>query len=161
MKIGIDFGTTFSLPATISENRAEVLLPRSLSGIPSVFYYDKDHGVLAGRKADNRADINPENAKREVKMDLNKPLSEWEFIADGKSFTRIEIISHIFREIIKNAIGVLVEKGFTSREISGAVVSVPAKFELREKCKRAVDGEPLLNENIRKNAQKSEPRQSA
>lgn len=38
MKIGIDFGTSFSLPAIYYLGTQKMLLPAGKYGIPSVFY---------------------------------------------------------------------------------------------------------------------------
>ena len=53
MKIGIDFGTSFSLPAGIINGIPTTLLPNGEYGIPSVFYYDSDVGILVGSEAEN------------------------------------------------------------------------------------------------------------
>ena len=51
MKIGIDFGTSFSLPAGLINDNAATLLPGGQYGIPSAFYYDKRQGVVIGKPA--------------------------------------------------------------------------------------------------------------
>ena len=53
MKIGIDFGTSFSLPAIHHLNNNIVLLPSGRYGVPSVFYYNRDEGVLVGEDAED------------------------------------------------------------------------------------------------------------
>lgn len=52
MKLGIDFGTSFSLGATIHLDGQVILLPNARYGIPSVLYYDDWDGVLIGDAAE-------------------------------------------------------------------------------------------------------------
>ena len=52
MKIGIDFGTSFSLPATSYLDQNVILLPGGKYGIPSVFFYSDWDGVLIGEEAE-------------------------------------------------------------------------------------------------------------
>ena len=62
MRIGIDFGTTFSLPAGMINGKPETLLPNGEYGIPSVFYYHSETGVQIGQPAVDSAEIDPANA---------------------------------------------------------------------------------------------------
>jgi hypothetical protein len=52
MKIGIDFGTTFSLPSCVVNGSPVALLPNGEYGIPSLFYYDSEVGIQIGTVAE-------------------------------------------------------------------------------------------------------------
>ena len=68
MKIGIDFGTSFSLPAALINNDPKTLLTSGQYGLPSVFYYDRSQGVLIGNHAEDQGYRHSENVVRNVKM---------------------------------------------------------------------------------------------
>lgn len=131
MKIGIDFGTTFSLPAGLINGTPSGLLKGSKYGIPSVFYYDRKSGVLIGTPADNRSKYRPENVVRNVKMEISNP-NKKNFRLDGKTFDKKQIVGSIFSEVKRFALEGIESKQLISQEIDGAVVSVPAAFTLRE-----------------------------
>ncbi|MCR5833930.1 MAG: Hsp70 family protein [Selenomonadaceae bacterium] len=131
MKIGIDFGTSFSLPVALINDNPAVLLPGGQYGIPSVFYYDKKQGVVIGEPANNLSVRRPDNVIRNIKMEISNPKKR-SFRIDNKIFSKKEIIGHIFEEIKNTALEGIETKQLTSQEIDGAVISVPAAFTLRE-----------------------------
>ncbi|MBR2775047.1 MAG: Hsp70 family protein [Selenomonadaceae bacterium] len=131
MKIGIDFGTSFSLPAGLINDDCRRLLPDKIYGVPSVFYYDKRQGIMIGGSADNRGKYRPENVVRNVKMEISNP-SKKTFNLDGKTFNKKQIVGRIINEVKKLALEEISRKQLVSREIDGAVISVPAAFTLRE-----------------------------
>lgn len=131
MKIGIDFGTTFSLPATLINGTPSTLLPGGAYGIPSVFYYDEKSGILIGEPAVNRGNIKVNNIVRDIKMEINNE----SFIPKkpgGKEFDKKEIVGNIIKEVVKIAKDEIERKQLSSQDIDGAVISVPAAFEMRE-----------------------------
>ncbi|MDO5132836.1 MAG: Hsp70 family protein [Eubacteriales bacterium] len=130
MKIGIDFGTSFSLPAGVINGSADTLLPNGEYGIPSVFYYDSEVGIQIGKDAEYNAEFYPMNVRRDIKMDIRA--HEDSFTADGRTFSKKEIIGHIFREITRVAQEQSERRELSSQSIDGAVISVPAAFDLRE-----------------------------
>jgi len=130
MKIGIDFGTSFSLPAGMINGAPSTLLPNGEYGIPSVFYYDEEVGVQIGNAADDNADFQPANVKRDIKMEISTHADS--FVADGKAFSKKQIIGHIFREITRVSKQESSRRELVSQNIEGAVISVPAAFTLRE-----------------------------
>ncbi|MDR3165783.1 MAG: Hsp70 family protein [Synergistaceae bacterium] len=130
MKIGIDFGTSFSLPAGIINGTPSTLLPNGEYGIPSVFYYDSEVGVQIGTAADDNANFQPLNVKRDIKMEISTHADS--FVADGKTFSKKQIIGHIFKEITRVSRQEGARRELVSQSIDGAVVSVPAAFTLRE-----------------------------
>lgn len=131
MKIGIDFGTSFSLPAAIINNSPGALLTSGQYGLPSVFYYDRTQKVLIGKPAEDQGDRHPENVVRNIKMEISNP-DKREFRIDGKTFSKKEIIGNIFNEIKRVALKGIEHRQLMSQYIDGAVVSVPAAFTLRE-----------------------------
>ena len=130
MKIGIDFGTSFSLPAGLIDGRPATLLPSGEYGIPSVFYYDSEVGVQVGAAAEDNADFQPNNIKRNIKMEISSGAGS--FHADGKTFSTSQICGYIFREVAHVAEEECKRRELIDQKITGAVVSVPAAFNLRE-----------------------------
>lgn len=131
MKIGIDFGTSFSLPAALINNNPATLLPGGQYGIPSVFYYDRKRDILIGKPADDKSKNRPENVVRNIKMEISNP-NKKNFILDGKTFDKKQIVGRILSEIKQVALEEIERKQLVSQEIDGAVISVPAAFTLRE-----------------------------
>ena len=131
MKIGIDFGTTFSLPATLINGTATTLLPGGAYAIPSAFYYDEKTEILIGTPAVNRGNIKVNNIVRNIKMEISNT-SKKSFKVGGREFGKKEIVGNIFKEIVRIAKDEIERKQLSSQNIDGAVISVPAAFELRE-----------------------------
>lgn len=131
MKIGIDFGTTFSLPAGMINGAAATLLPGGEYAMDSVFYYDKKNGILIGERAENRGEKFPANVVRNIKM-LISDTSANNFNLDGKTFNKKEIVGNIIKEVVQIAQEETKRRQLVSQEIDGAVISVPAAFNIRE-----------------------------
>ncbi|MBO1306309.1 Hsp70 family protein [Enterococcus sp. 669A] len=130
MKIGIDFGTSFSMPAVVVNGAPRTLLPNGEYAIPSVFYYDTEVGVQIGKAAEDNADFQPLNVKRDIKMELSTNCAA--FVADGMTFSAKQIINYIFEEIRKVSLNESKRRELVSQKIDGAVISVPVAFTLRE-----------------------------
>ncbi len=128
MKMGIDFGTSFSLPAVSYLDNNIILLPGGKYGIPSVFYYDDWEGVLIGENAE-RAGQGAEaaNLKREIKLELTSS-----FTADDRTFTAKEIVGYILDHIKEVALATA-ESKLIKEPLEGVVISVPAAFGHNEK----------------------------
>lgn len=131
MKIGIDFGTSFSLPAALINNSPATLLPGGIYGVPSVFYYDRRRDILIGQPADDKSTIRPENVVRNIKMEISNP-NKKNFRLDGRTFSKKQIVGGILREIKQIALEGIERQQLISKQIDGAVISVPAAFTLRE-----------------------------
>ncbi|MBR3498165.1 MAG: Hsp70 family protein [Selenomonadaceae bacterium] len=131
MKIGIDFGTSFSLPAALINNMPATLLPGGQYGIPSVFYYEDGQEPLIGIPAEDQGEYYPENVVRNIKMEISNP-DQKSFWLDGKNFSKKEIVGGILREVKNIALEAIEHQQLVSQEIDGAVISVPAAFTLRE-----------------------------
>jgi len=130
MKIGIDFGTTFCWSACAISGSAETLLPAGENGMPSLFYYDAELGVLIGRSAGDNGMYYPGNLVRDIKMDISANKSEYHL--DGKRFTKKEIVGRIIGEAAKLAQKECSKREYASQDIEGAIISVPAAFTFRE-----------------------------
>lgn len=146
MKIGIDFGTTFSLPAALINGHPATLLPGGAYGIPSVFYRDAKIGILIGQPAENRGQHKPANVVRNVKMFISDT-SKKDFSLDGKNFTKKQIVGEIINEVVNIAREEISLKQLKSQDIEGAVISVPAAFDIRELefIKQAAENNSGLN----------------
>lgn len=128
MKLGIDFGTSFSLPATSYLDTNLILLPAGKYGIPSVFYYDDWEGVLIGENAEKAGQGSAaENLKREIKLELTSS-----FTADGKEFSAKQIVGYILENVKEIALATAKSK-LIDDPLEGVVISVPAAFEHNEK----------------------------
>ena len=131
MKIGIDFGTTYSKSAAFFGGYPHLLLPIKMTGgIPSVFYYDLEEGVQIGRYAADCSETRPSNGVFDIKMNIN-PTQDPIMIA-GEKFTKQQIMGYIFREISMVAKREGDRLFFSSQSIDGAVITVPALFTLPE-----------------------------
>lgn len=129
MKLGIDFGTSFSLGATIHLDGQVILLPNATYGIPSVFYYDDWDGVLIGDAAEEAGQGNQaKNLKREIKLELNST-----FVADGKGFSAKEIVGHILKYVKEVSLQIAAQEKSINEPLEGVVISVPAAFTTNEK----------------------------
>jgi len=130
MKIGIDFGTTFSLPSCVVNGSSVTLLPRGESGVPSLFYYDREVDIQIGTVAEDNGTYYPENLIRDIKMSISS--NKDKFVADGKTFSKKEVIGSILREVGRLAKEECLRREYTSQTLDGVVVSVPAAFNIRE-----------------------------
>lgn len=128
MKIGIDFGTSFSLPAVYYLGTQKMLLPAGKYGIPSVFYYDSWDGIVIGEEAEDLGQgENAKNLRREIKLDLNSSFS-----ANGRTFTAKEIVGYILKYVKDIALNTASEN-LINEPLDGVVLSVPANFSHNEK----------------------------
>ena len=128
MFLGVDFGTTYSQAATMNFSLLEVLHEHGVYGIPSEFYYDSQEGIKVGMDAlDEGQGSQVKNLVTEVKMKLGDSFS-----IDGQTFTSSDIVSAIYKQVIKNAIKLAGERGIAVPEIEGLVLSHPAKFGIQE-----------------------------
>ena len=128
MKMGIDFGTCFSLPAVQRDGSSSVLLPPGVYGIPSLFYYDEWEGILTGEAAEKAGQgTDAVNLKRAVKLDLAS-----KFTADGKVFTGRQMAAAILAGVVSQA-QQTARTRLISEPLDSAVISVPAAFTQAEK----------------------------
>ena len=128
MRLGIDFGTCFSMPALFHNGHAVILLPPAVYGIPSLFYYDEWEGILTGSAAEKAGQgTDAVHLKRAVKLSLASS-----FLTDGKTFSGREMAAAILADVVQQA-RKTAETKLIKEPIEGAVISVPAAFTQVEK----------------------------
>ena len=131
MYIGIDFGTSYSQAATVYHGKPFLLLPPNVYGIPSVFYYDRDIGKLVGDEALSWGqNFSMQNMVENIKMEL---LDKSSYSLDSTTFYSKDIISSIIRSTISIATKIA-EQNCIDSKIDGAVLSIPAKFSIKERA---------------------------
>lgn len=142
--IGIDLGTTNSLPAIWREDRPEVLRVEGEPAlVPSVVSFPEDGAPLVGRAARARALVDPRHTIFSVKRFMGRGLADVEVdtaslpyevsenengvvqigVRDQK-VTPPEVSALILREVIAQA-----ERAFGKAEVVSAVITVPAYFD--------------------------------
>lgn len=130
MKLGIDFGTSFSKIATIDLDQPVLLLNPGEYGIPSEFYYDREYKILVGQDAlDAGQGYAADNLVSEVKMSI---LSGKDYSLDGRTFSSQEIVKEIYKKLITKAM-VFSKRRLIDNIIEEIVISVPAKFGVQER----------------------------
>lgn len=131
MKLAIDFGTTWSQPATMYQGQPVLLLKPGEYGIPSDVYYDHTSGILVGQNAlDAGIGIASRNLVRDVKMEL---CSGKTFTLDRRVFTGEELVKQIYKAVILRAVQ-MAERLCLDPVIESIVLTVPAKFGIQERC---------------------------
>ncbi|MDO5336448.1 MAG: Hsp70 family protein [Eubacteriales bacterium] len=124
VKIGIDFGTTYSFAGFLHGDRVMPLIPaKETYGIPSVFYYDGKKQLI-GKLAVSRATAHPENAVFSIKRNLHQK----ELTVGGRTFTPKEIVTAIIGYVVECAEKMLEEQYFVEYDRMEAVITVPVDF---------------------------------
>ncbi|MCL2099051.1 MAG: Hsp70 family protein [Oscillospiraceae bacterium] len=152
MKLGIDFGTSFSF---VAEWRDENNAPQSRTreNIPTIFYYDEIHGEKIGKEAEQLMLKIPSNGVRNIKKyiiekDLNhifrlgrykKIEGDYFIIGRLKEFTLREIVAKFIKMLIDT---VLADKnyyyphtaGFGGAEdiIENIAVAIPVELNIEQ-----------------------------
>lgn len=143
--IGIDLGTTNSLPAIWSGGRPEVLkIEGEPALVPSVVHVKEDGTAIVGRSARARSLDDPEHTIHSIKRFMGRSLNEID-VADlerlpykvseterglvqievrGKKLTPQELSALILREVCNQA-----SAAMGGAEIMSAVITVPAYFD--------------------------------
>ncbi len=129
MYLGLDFGTSYSVAATMDYDRPLVLLPSGVYGIPSVFYHSKDEEDIVGEDALGCGEgINRINMVLDVKTKLLKG----DITLDDKTFSTREIVSKICAYTIEEALNTASERAIDPI-IEGVVAAIPNKFGMGER----------------------------
>ena len=142
--IGIDLGTTNSLPALWLDGRPQILRSDGESGIvPSVVSIPESGEPIVGAEARARALVDPLHTIFSVKRFMGRGLADVELDLDmlpyrvtenenavvqievrGKVLTPPEIAALILREVCDQA-----SRAFDGAEVASAVITVPAYFD--------------------------------
>ncbi|MEO0663455.1 MAG: Hsp70 family protein, partial [Planctomycetota bacterium] len=143
--IGIDLGTTNSLPAIWTDGRPEVLeLEGEPALVPSVVHVKDDGTAIVGRSARARSLDDPAHTIHSVKRFMGRSLSDVD-AADlarlpytvseterglvqievrGKTFTPQELSALVLREVVAQA-----SAAMGGADVFSAVITVPAYFD--------------------------------
>jgi molecular chaperone HscA len=140
--VGIDLGTTHSVVAIASGERAEVV--HNIHGhalVPSVVYYGEDGLVEVGYPAKKRYEAGQKGAIASIKRLMGRGVEDIKPLlgnmpyeiaqqagivrikAGGREVTAVEVSAEILKELKKNAERAL------GKEVTKAVITVPAYFD--------------------------------
>jgi len=143
--IGIDLGTTNSLPAIWRDGRPEVLrIDGEAALIPSVVHVKDDGTAIVGRSARARSLDDPAHTVHSIKRFMGRSLSEIDDVdiqrlpyrvsetdrglvqieVRGKTFTPQELSALVLREVAAQA-----SVAMNGAEVVSAVITVPAYFD--------------------------------
>jgi molecular chaperone DnaK len=121
---GIDLGTTNSSIAVIKGRDTEVFKNNeNFEFTPSAVWIDKNERLYVGRRAKERLEDDPENAKAEFKLQMGTD-SKLEFKRSGRLMRPEELSAEVLKSLRADV------KQRTGEEIASAVITVPAAFEL-------------------------------
>ncbi|HAD86764.1 MAG TPA: Fe-S protein assembly chaperone HscA [Rhodospirillaceae bacterium] len=148
--VGIDLGTTNSVTAVSVDGKAEVLRDEDGQAlVPSVVAYAPDGSPIVGGLAKSLIAMRPDSVVSSIKRLMGRGIEDIKSVAghlpftvepapegeaagasrmvrlnvDGHKLTPVEISSHILTALKERAEGVL------DREVSRAVITVPAYFD--------------------------------
>jgi molecular chaperone DnaK len=127
----MDLGTTNSAIAVLKGTDCEVIRNNEGSeSTPSVVYGDKHGGLIVGRRAKERLDVDPKNTFSEFKLQMGSD-AVFRFERNGVSMKPEELSAEVLKSLkadVRQRLG---------EEIEAAVITVPAAFDLPQ-C-RATD----------------------
>lgn len=145
MIIGIDLGTTNSAAAVWRNGRAE-LIPNALGDFltPSAISFTEEHDILVGAVARDRQSTHPRETVTAFKRRMG---TQQTVTIDGSTYSAEDLSSFVLRRLKEDA------ESYLGESITGAVVTVPAYFNERQRraTRRAgelagLNVERLLNE---------------
>lgn len=135
--VGIDLGTTYSAVAYLNNHGKVEIIPneRSQPVTPSVVMFPEGHDEepIVGERARRMARFSPDRVIECVKRHIGDATVEYE--VDGETYTPEEISAVILREL--RNIGQL----HLSRDVTEAVITVPAYFDDGERNATKLAGE--------------------
>lgn len=118
--VGIDFGTTASAIGVMKNGRPVIIPNREGSKfIPSVVAFTDRGEIVVGAPAVLQAATNPDQTVFSIKRHLG---TDWKITVRGVTYTAEDIAAFIFKTLKQEA------EGYLQREVSKAVVGVPAYF---------------------------------
>jgi len=121
--VGIDLGTTFSAIAYVNQHGKPEIIPNREGDrtTPSVIFFEEGGNPIVGKEARNQALIEPRRTVRFVKREMGNP--SFRFNVDGKDYFPEDLSAMILKKLKNDA------EDFLGKEISKAVISVPAYFK--------------------------------
>ena len=131
--LGIDLGTTRSAMAHVTGGEPEVIMNSEGDGVtPSIVHLTADGESLVGEPAANQMLMEPDRTVREVK----KLMGENETVALGdEEFTPQDVSALVLQKLVDDA------EDRLGREVTNAVITVPAYFTDRERTATREAGE--------------------
>jgi molecular chaperone DnaK len=131
--VGIDLGTSNSVVAIYRRGRAEVLRVDGAGCAPSCVAAKPGGGLLVGQLAKRRASIDPAQTVIAIKRQMGD--RDYTVQLDGRRYTPVDISAMILDKLVTAAREQLGEA------IDGAVISVPAYFNSKQKEDTRAAGE--------------------
>ena len=121
MIVGIDLGTSTSEVAYVDKTGHVIVVPNELDELitPSVVHIKRSGRALVGSEAKEYLFTRPECTFMEVKRMFG---TEMKLIAHEMTYTPEEIQAHIIEYLVDSA------EDYTSENVTGAVITVPAYF---------------------------------
>jgi len=147
---GIDLGTTNSAIARFAGVDAEVIKNnQGHETTPSAVWVDRRNRIHVGQAAKMRSEADPDNTCTEFKLRMGTSGMAKHFVAAGRSMEPEELSAEVLKSLRRDVAQRL------ERDITAAVITVPAAFELSacDATKRAAElagltQAPLLQEPI-------------
>lgn len=138
--LGIDLGTTYSAIAYVDEHGDAKIISNADNDriTPSVVYIETERNIIVGQNAKDEIELSPKSVVSFVKRQMGSSKDEvrkeenlgeakpYDFF--GKRYSPEEISSLILKKLKKDA-----ENYFQGKEITDAVITVPAYFNDSEK----------------------------
>lgn len=140
---GIDLGTTNSAVAVLDGTTPKVYdNNEGQKYTPSAVYVDDRKQLFTGRLAKQRVENDPDNAVAEFKLQMGKKDHRYTFARSGRVMSPEELSAEVLKSLRAD-----VERA--GDEMTGAVIGVPADFELpscqaTERAGRLVGLEPVF-----------------
>ncbi|HEB11104.1 MAG TPA: molecular chaperone DnaK, partial [Spirochaetales bacterium] len=123
--VGIDLGTTNSCVSFMDGSEPRIIPnDRGNNLTPSVVAFTQSGDILVGEAAKNQAVLNRERTIMSVKRAMG---SHRKFRVDHRDFSPVDISSYILKKLKRDA------EAFLGMEVHGAVISVPAYFNERQR----------------------------
>lgn len=121
--VGIDLGTTFSAIAHVNEHGKPEIIPNREGErtTPSVIFFEEGGNPIVGSEARNQAITEPRRTVRFVKREMGNP--SYRANIDGKDYFPEDLSAMILKKLKNDA------EAYLGKEISKAVISVPAYFK--------------------------------
>jgi molecular chaperone DnaK len=131
--VGIDLGTSNSAVAVYRRGRVESLLVDGSTITPSCIAVNPQGGLLVGRRAKQRAQVDPEQTVRAIKRQMGD--RDYSVSLEGRQYSPVDLSSLILRKLVDAAGEQLGEP------VKRAVISVPAYFTNAQKEDTLAAGE--------------------